>query len=438
LGNFSDVDQIASYLGIKLGRYCVDDSSSTTRADRSRRTETTLVEDFLAQTEVRSRQWHQARHERAQQFLDLFVRQNSASLEHITCIQEILPVEMDIGHHAVYLELSQHLISQKMQIKKLINKKNSDRNERLNASLNNSESAEHALLKTALMFATASEGSTLDVLSKKRSEQRRSTAMDLKKLLAGFEGLKPIDEIAQLYDHYKKDIKESNWLGDGDASAKARQLLASALKQPTASAFPQLKGVSEITKAKESKKLLSELRETSRELALRMRSERFIAAIRSLLGPLTGTQEEQTLHCSSPDCSGVTDLTQFHLITQCGYTACEDCLSSRVNTETCVEPQCNVTVQSVNLVRATNLGSNVERPADKLEAIIDLISRFPKGDQGLVFAPNDEIVEVLEDVFDQRGISYFHCAGTRVPKQRRSSRVSRQTQTRRRNARSSS
>jgi len=139
MSNFSDVDQIASYLGIKLGRHCVDDSPSTARANKGRQSEATLVEDFLAQTEVRSRQWHEARHQRAQEFLDLFVRQNSASLQHITCTEKIVPVEMDIGHHAVYLELSQHLISQKMQIKKLNNKKNSDRIDRLNASLENSE-----------------------------------------------------------------------------------------------------------------------------------------------------------------------------------------------------------------------------------------------------------------------------------------------------------
>jgi len=50
------------------------------------------------------------------------------------------------------------------------------------------------------------------------------------------------------------------------------------------------------------------------------------------------------------------------------------------------------------------------RPA-KLEAIVNLISRFPKGDQGLVFAPNNEIVQVLEDVFNKRGVSYYSLQG---------------------------
>lgn len=40
---------------------------------------------------------------------------------------------MDLAHHAVYLELSQHLNSQRMQVKRLRNRGESDRVSRLNA-----------------------------------------------------------------------------------------------------------------------------------------------------------------------------------------------------------------------------------------------------------------------------------------------------------------
>jgi hypothetical protein len=58
-----------------------------------------------------STQWHAARHDRAQEFLDLFVRQNEAELDHIRCIESLVSIELDAAYHAVYLELSQHLIS---------------------------------------------------------------------------------------------------------------------------------------------------------------------------------------------------------------------------------------------------------------------------------------------------------------------------------------
>jgi hypothetical protein len=217
LQNFSDVDDLASYLGVRLGRRCVDFGSPHAA-------ETTSVEEFLSQIEPMSRQWHIARHERAQEFLDAFVRQNEPSLDHIPCAERIMPIEMDIGHHAVYLELSQHLISQKTHIKKLNSKKISDRAERLNSSLSNSASAEDALLRSALLFETSSGVSGLDLLSERRSKQRRSTEEELRTLMAGLEGVKKAGEIAQWYCQFKDDITQYNWLGDEDASDQARKL----------------------------------------------------------------------------------------------------------------------------------------------------------------------------------------------------------------------
>ena len=262
--------------------------------------------------------------------------------------------------------------------------------------------------------------------------------MDLKQLLAGFEGVKRTDEIAQLYDHYKKDIQQSNWLGDKDASDEARRLLAAAMKQPISSAFPQLKRASKIALAKESKLLSSELRETSRELALRVRSERFIGAIQSLLRPLTGTQEkaEQTFHCSSPDCKGTAGLAQLHVITQCGHTACDDCLSSRVNPEACVQPQCNVTVQSVNLVRATSLGSNDGQPSSKQSSTLS--PGFQRVIRVLFSRPTTRSFRCLKMSSTNVAYRTTRCKATKLLQQRKSSRTSRRIGTRTRRARFSS
>ncbi|KAF2819824.1 hypothetical protein CC86DRAFT_334939 [Ophiobolus disseminans] len=414
LGSFRDVDQIASYLGVKLGRHCLDDGKPMTRSEKTRKTETTLVEDFLSQTEIMSRQWHQARHQDAQQFLDLFVRQNEPFLGHISCVEEIMPVEIDAGHHAVYLELSQHLVSQKMQIKKLNNKLYSDKTDRLNASLNNSASAEDALLKSALVFESG-----LHLLTNKRAEQRRHTEAELETLMAGFEGLSKTDEISELYVRFKDDIKKFNWLGDSDASYRARRLLIKAEKSPVRSAFPELmvRGLSQEKRSNLAKKLLSNLRETAREFALRTRSERFINAVQSLT---EASSNNELLKCSSPNCLGTANMSRIRLVTQCGHTACEDCLAMRADTDTCVHPLCSLAVQGVNLVKATDLGSAVKHVTEedqfgrKLEAITRLISGLPKGDQGLVFAPNDEIGEVLERILDHHAIPYHSLQGCKA------------------------
>jgi hypothetical protein len=419
LANFSDVDQIASYLGIRLGRYHFGDGVEATQSDRARRGDQTLVENFLSQTEIMSRQWHKARHERAQEFLNLFVRQNEACLAHIACAEEMKPVQLDIAHHAVYLELSQYLISQKMQIKKLKNKMQSDKLDRLNASLNGSMTAEDALLKSALIFKTLSGKSALEDLAELRMTQLRNIQVELRELMAGFEGLNKNDEISELYTRFKKDVTDFNWLGDDHASRLARIQLIKAKKNPVQSAFPELKGVAGVARARLAKKRLSNLRETARDLAHLVRSERFISAIQQLLGPLSGHMVGRQFECSHPDCDETASLAQLRLITHCGHTACEKCLATRNDTERCVHPMCSQFIQGVNLVRITDIGSTTE-PAGrqwfgrKMESITRIISKFPAGDQGVVFAPNDETIEVLEEVLECENVPFHTLRGCKA------------------------
>jgi hypothetical protein len=418
LSNFSDVDQIAAYLGIRLGRYHYGDGVETTLSDKMRRGDQTLVEEFLSQTEIMSRQWHRARHERAQEFLDLFVRQNEPCLGHVACVESIMPSEIDIGHLAVYLELMQYVGSHGMAIKKLKNKTHSDKIDRLNASLSNSATAEDALLKSALLFRTSEGKSALHVLTELRSSQCESVQSELRELMARFEGLVKSDEITDLYNRFKQDITEHNWLGDAFASRIASNMLVKAKKSPDRSAFPELKGVTGEKKAKLVKKRLSSLRETARDLAHLLRSERFITAIQALLEPLTEKVDGQLFTCSSLDCDGTASLSQIHLITHCGHTACTKCLSMRIDVDKCVDPMCSLFVQGVNLVKATDLGSRTEPVTEhyfgrKMEDVTDIILKFPRGDQGVIFAPNDETVEILEEVLDCHDIPYHSPRGSR-------------------------
>ena len=180
------------------------------------------------------------------------MRQNEAELSHIPCIERLVPVELDVAHHGVYLELSQHLVSQKMQIKKLSKELKSDRSDRLNESLENSATAEEAFLKPALSFETEDGESGLESLIDKRTRQLDQTKHELMNLLAGLEGLMIVERerleedvekedkkssskepsIIDLSGRYKTDITQHNWLGDADATRSMRSLLAVAKKSP--------------------------------------------------------------------------------------------------------------------------------------------------------------------------------------------------------------
>ncbi|KAG9186178.1 hypothetical protein G6011_02734 [Alternaria panax] len=414
LANFSDVNQLASFLGIKLGRYFCGDGTITTSAEKTSRLDQTDVESFLSQTEVMSRQWHEGRHQRAQAFLDNFVRQNEAELRHIQCSEKLLSVDLDVAHYALYLELSQYLISQRMQIKKLNKKSGSDRSSRLNDSLESSASAEEALLRCALLFETEEGRSALEVLIEKRSHQLRSTQKELLRLLSGFEGLMKAtvnaeSGIQDLYGHFKKDITQYNWLGDDESSQIVRAILKRAQKTPEAG-FTDLKKTSKAQRERIIKQQLSQLRDVSLELAHRTRSKRFVISIRDHL-QLATAEKTQLLRCSSPCCKGTSDLQTLFSIPHCGHIACRECLDLRTDDEACVHTDCNSYASKQNLIRMADLGSSEGQDTEqgfgnKLEAIVQLVRGMPTSDQGIVFAPNEEIINILETVFDHHDISY--------------------------------
>ncbi|KAJ4383483.1 hypothetical protein N0V86_001532 [Didymella sp. IMI 355093] len=379
LANFADIDNIASFLSVRLGRFAVR-SSKLTPLEEFLVNDQTAVERFLSKTEVMSEAWHRARHDRAQEFLDKFVRQNEASLKHIPCLEELRAVDLDIAHHAVYLELSQHLSSQRMQVKRLRNKGESDRVSRLNASLNNSKTAEDALLKAALLYETNAGESGLDSLVRKRSEQRDETEREILRLMrafewhrrTGFKGLKPADPkkaekeentVPKLWASFTQDIKKHAWLGDYDATMKAKLLLSKAEARPTHGGLEELKEASKEKMIKEAKTIMSHLRDSCVELALRTRSERFISNVKELLQPL-----------------------------------CED------------------SSEPISLIKATDLGSTPERVnghsfGRKMDGIARLIRKLPDDDQALVFAPNDETVAMLSEMLEHHNIAYCMPSG---------------------------
>lgn len=426
LANFTDIDNIASFLGIQLGRFAMGAGRRTALEDFLI-SDQTAVECFLSKTEVMSHQWHQARHQRAQEFLDLFVRQNEASLEHIPCQEELRAIELDVAHHAVYFELSQHLISQRMQVKRLRNKADSDRTSRLNASLNNSKTAEDALLKAALLYETGEEDSGLDTLVQKRSQQRQETEDEILRLMRafewhknrGFKGLKPTDPkkaeleentVPKLYTSFTQDIHKNAWLGDFEATMKARQLLESAARCPSSGGFEELRGISKEKMIREAKTIMSHLRQTCVELALRSRSERFITTVQQLLQPLCDGSQEP-ISCDANTCQGKASVSEMYLASQCGHLTCQFCMLARGNDENCIASGCSCTVQAVNLIKATDLGSTREVATThsygrKMNSIAELIKRFPGDDQGLVFAPNDEMAAMLGEVLDDCDIRY--------------------------------
>ncbi|KAL5459268.1 hypothetical protein PMIN06_002932 [Paraphaeosphaeria minitans] len=423
LGSFADVDNISSFLGIHLGRYSArSNTRKQTHVEEMQSEAQTKVERFLAHSETMSPHWHQARHQLAQEFLDKFVRQNEPSLEHISCSESLRVIDLDVAHHAVYLELSQHLISQRMALKRMKNTEGADRTNRLNASLNGSSTGEDALLKCALLYYSNEGESGLQTLLQTRANEYRETVTELKRLLRGFEGHRKRNfkglqknaqdegSISQLYAYFRKDVCIDNWLGDDKATRKIRALLKDAEANPDRDQFT-IEGNKMDEKVKNTKKALSKLRTTANQLTFRTRSKRFISNVQRLLQPLC-ENSNLTRHCDAPECQGSTAIADLYLTSSCGHLSCKSCLSARTDNEVCVVPSCNTTVQAINLVKATHLGSQKETESRrsfgrKLDAVAKLIAELPEDDQCLVFAPENRTISDLKELCDHHNISHL-------------------------------
>lgn len=157
---FNDVQGLATLLGIHLG---IDDQLPGKVERRGRRTnDLAESEKFSNLLEVRSMQWHERRHRVAQRFLDRFVRQNIAEIDEIRSETRQVVVDLPPAERAIYLELETYLKSLDMNCKKAMKSKKSscgDRENRMQAVLAGSQSAEEALLKRCAHF-NMNSGST--------------------------------------------------------------------------------------------------------------------------------------------------------------------------------------------------------------------------------------------------------------------------------------
>jgi site-specific DNA-cytosine methylase len=420
LSNFSDVNEIASFLGVKLGRNVFGDGATFTPFEKKLMDQQTDVQKFLMRTEIMSRQWHEARYERAQEFLDLFVRKNKPSLEHIACREHLQPIQLDLAHNAVYLELSQYLIAQGMQLRRPSGKSkaNTDRVNRIDAILNDSASAEDALLKGALGL----HGKGIESLIQTRSNEQEKTKSDILSILVGFESLTAMDdEVKQLYQCFKGDVQDLYALGDGDSSHAMRLLLDDAV--PNAESRPQkmstVSGKKGPERVKALKNEISKLRELARDLVLKTRSLRFIKAIQTVAPAISPTEGVKILRCNSADCRGISSVHQLRLIAECGHLACENCLAARDHHENCVQPTCGACVTVTALIEVTDLGTPEEEAADhnfgnKLVAMAQGVLDTPKDDQCIIFVPNLETISTVEAVLKHFSISYIALGKNKV------------------------
>ncbi len=404
LREFADVKKIAAFLDINLGMD--DDTPIITSADniKSVRAERTAAEKFQLFREARSVAWHERRHHQAQMFLDRFVRQNDAVIGEIAYEDLLKPVLLLSDQRAIYEELSQHLHSQDMRIKRTSVKLQGDRENRVNMNLENVGSPEEALL----MCCTLQTGPDLDLeaLIAKRQAEYKALTDELRGLIGRAEKLKAKCGNADVhYSTWKTGI-EQNSLGDAAVTAVVRAMYHQSIPVSDPVKERQLDNV------KELRTLADNLRATSQGLTSRHRSLRFLRAIELLQRNFSGNQAEHLNPCGCPTCKReLVSASDISVLSLCGHVACKTCLADRDHSESCVVPHCKASVHGFHILKAESLGAKDNDSlqtsrGQKMDKLIALLHAIAPADQAILFVQNYDLMDAVKDVLETQKISF--------------------------------
>ncbi|KAE9990764.1 hypothetical protein EG327_000997 [Venturia inaequalis] len=417
LNDFVDVKAIAGLLGVYLGIDAFVPELLGAKKLKSLREDLSKSELFQAFQEVHSSDWHMNRHTHAQKFLDVFVRQNDAEIGHIETRSQLNPVRLAPAHRAVYEELSHYLQAADMSMRESANQ-GSDREEKINQSIKEANDAEEAMLRSAASFDASGSLDSFNDLVNLRQGQLDSLKADLRALLRLAQHLRqkknqdanerfskwnsePVDdsEAKILLDEYVDEVKKLK-VSDERAAAVMRRLMSSAKDAGKPDSFFKIEGAAVLPKMKEA---ILKLRPHVRELTSRIRSLRFVQAIRSL--------QNSTESADCEKCQSSVELSSLRLVSTCGHKICKLCLETSMSTEHCLLDGCNAEIDQRCIKPVENYLDTDVRPTGrsfgaKFDSIAKILEQLPEEDQAILFIPGDGLMKDAAECFEHHGISH--------------------------------
>ncbi|KAI6892787.1 hypothetical protein KC355_g20916, partial [Hortaea werneckii] len=157
MDDFYDIAKMADFLGVPLR--IGSDAKGIMKSNNIRdlRKDLTKFELFDAMRSMPSSALHARIHEMDQLFLDTFVRRNVMDFSELKVEDNLVPVSLTLDHRTLYMELSQHMNSSAMRLKKRVNAQGTDREERLHDAVAKSQTAEEALSRSAAFYERDSD-----------------------------------------------------------------------------------------------------------------------------------------------------------------------------------------------------------------------------------------------------------------------------------------
>ena len=421
-----DIAKMASLIGVPLRVGENSPGAVSIRNLRSMWEEMTDFEKFQTFRDAPTSAITQRTYQLAQEFLNNFVRRNVLEFDEFPYQDSIVPVSLNLSHRVIYTELSQHLNSQDMRIKKgkKATAESRDRDYHLHENLKDVASAEEALSRLAAYFNdtvydTSDSPSLEDVIAKRlgqctEAESALGEAIkDCQKFVVANKEHEPA------FQAWKDTMLIDQSLGDEETIETIAKLVKEAVSQyPSKGSSKTNKGGKKassddeddsksVTKESKSSDTLREkvslINDLAKHTLATKRSIRFVTNAQKL----AGLMEKISSKKGSCDCDGcATDVTNqaMSVSSLCGHVICSTCLVRLQNsTGLCNAVGCKAPVQDYHLLKALKMsycsGTNDSTfvLGAKVSAVLELLQKVnTANDQAILFVQYEDQIALME------------------------------------------
>ncbi|KAI7678493.1 hypothetical protein KC319_g3315 [Hortaea werneckii] len=430
MDDFYDIAQMAGFLGVPLR--IGSDAKGIMKSNNiaKLRKELTDFERFDAMRSMPSSALHARIHEMDQQFLDTFVRRNVMDFSELKVEDNIVPVNLTLDHRTLYMELSQHMNSSAMRLKKRGKAHATDRGERLHEAVTKSETAEEALSRSAAfckrdpdVIARASPAiGGLTAAIHVRQHELKQLLSDLREAIS-----KAMTDEDESFTKWTQGRINSGGMADEILREKVNQLIREVSKEiPPKSEEPKKSkkskakngpndddedGAKEANGKKEKGKnaLTSDVNELCKRLLVSERSLRYLKKVREIVKAEDARGSTAKLcECEGHHASVSNDIAVSAF---CGHAICNDCFQhlAEQHVHQCPAAGCSADMHSFHLLWKSKLGD--PRRVDhklygaKVAEAMDILEDIErKSDQAILFVQDEEQLEQIEEALENRNL----------------------------------
>lgn len=354
-------------------------------------------------------------HELAQDFLDMFVRRNVMDVN-LSVREHLVPVTLSLVHHATYHELSQHLNSSDMKIRKSTKRQKTDRDQKFADAVDDSATAEDALSNSAACprrvdaISRSTRETSVDDWIVKREDEAETLTSQLGQML----GQAYATETEE-YLGWRAARVDANQLGDGEVTDILREMCREADKGAKASdvkAASKTKSDGKKNKSKSKRELTSTVNKLVDRLLSSKRSARYLQNVKKMQA-LASANPHSPKKCDHPEChTKLSPKSHVAVSGFCGHLVCSNCHQHMraQNTAACPVNGCTVAMAGHHLLWNSKLhgprGARHTAHGAKLDATMEILRSIRDNDQqAVLFVQYDSQLEEVENA----------CADARVP-----------------------